>query len=169
AFMKTIVVVLGAIVAPISLLALPNYDPIADATASSGTAYAVGNWVSKNDAGTAGTGQKDATGGQWFHAGATANNSPVIASGNVQYPGLAGGSGNKIIVGNNGGTDLATGRYAPPGIDLSVGTAGFRYYSFVLKASDISGLSTVGGSTIWIAGFNNTTAASQATVPTVIG
>ena len=57
-----------AVITPITLLALPNYDPFADATGSSGTAYVVGNWVSKNDGGTAGTGQKDATGGQWYTA-----------------------------------------------------------------------------------------------------
>src|ERR1043165_2161154 len=134
-----------AVITPITLLALPNYDPFADATGSSGTACVVGNWVSKNDGGTAGTGQKDATGAQWFHAGAAANNSPIITAGNLQYPGLAGGSGNKVLVGNGTATDLATGRYFHSTMNKGLAngqTAGSRFYSFVLQASDISGLST---------------------------
>src|SRR3989442_10939597 len=108
--MKTLTVFLSAIFSPLILFALPNYDPFADATASSGTAYAVGNWVSKNDAGATGTGQKDATGAQWFHAGAAANNSPIITAGSVGYPGLAGGGTNMVLAGNGTATDLASGR-----------------------------------------------------------
>jgi hypothetical protein len=47
--------------------------------------------------------------------------------------------------------------------------AGSRFYSFVLQASDISGLGTAGGSGAWIAGFNNSAGISQGNVPTVIG
>src|SRR6184192_3035450 len=108
--MKTFVAICAVVLAPVTLFALPNYDPFADATGSSGTAYAVGNWVSKSDAGAVGTGQKDATGGQWYHAGAVANNSPIITAGSVGYPGLAGGGTNMVLVGS-GGADLASGRY----------------------------------------------------------
>ena len=170
--MKTLVAAFAAIIAPVTLFALPNYDPFADATASGGTAYATGNWVSKNDAGTVGVGQKDATGAQWYHAGAVANNSPTIAAGNLQYPGLAGASGNKALVGNNTASDLATGRYYHSTMSKSLGNgtgAGSRFYSFILQASDISGLGAGGGATAWIAGFNNSGASSQTTVPTVIG
>src|SRR5438067_9948702 len=128
--MKTLLAGLAAVLAPLSLFALPNYDPFANATGSGGTAYGIGTWLSQNDSAVVGIGQKDATAGQWYHAGAVANNSPTIVSGNVTYPGLAGSSGNSVLVGNNTTADLATGRYAPPGIDLGSTTAGFRYYSF---------------------------------------
>jgi hypothetical protein len=169
--MKTLASVLAAILTPVTLLALPNYDPFADATASSGTAYAIGNWVSKNDGGTVGTGQKDATGAQWYHAGALANNSPTITAGNVQYPGLAAGSGNKVLVGSGAASDLASGRYFHSTMNkaLTTGGSASRFYSFVLQASDISGLGVAGGTAAWIAGFNNTAGASQTGVPTVVG
>src|SRR5262245_35132936 len=167
--MKTLFIALSLACTPVVSFALPNYDPFADATGSGGTAYAVGNWVSKNDAGTVGTGQKDATGGQWYHAGPATTNSPVIVSGNVLYPGLAGGSGNSVVVGTTNTLDAPAGRYAPPGIDLGSTVLGFRYYSFVLKASDLNGMGAGGGTALWIAGFNNTTATSTANIPTVIG
>jgi hypothetical protein len=159
------------------LFALPNYDPFSDATGSGGTAYAVGNWLGKSDAGSIGTGQKDATAGQWYIAGGTASavsNSPVIVAGNLSYGDLVCGNSNKVLVGsaNPAPNDLASGRYFHSTMSKPLANgqaAGSRFYSFVLQASDISGLGTAGGSGAWIAGFNNSAGISQGNVPTVIG
>jgi hypothetical protein len=168
--MKKLLAVLAAIITPVTLFALPNYEPFADATGSGGTLHAVGIWVSQPDGGgTAGTGQKDATGGQWYHASAsTANSSPTITAGNLQYPGvLPAPSGNKVLVGSTG-ANLAAGRYFHSSIlkALTSGGTASRFYSFVLQASDISALGATG---TWIAGFNNTAGTATTTFPTTIG
>src|SRR6266581_2813377 len=101
--MKTLAALCAIIISPVTLFALPNYDPFADATGSGGTAYAVGNWLGKSDAGAIGTGQKDATGGQWYiagGAGSAVSNSPVVTAGSVGYPGLASGGTNMVLVGS---------------------------------------------------------------------
>src|SRR5512139_859652 len=98
--MKKNITVFAAILTPFTLFALPNYDPFADATASGGTAHAVGIWLSQPDAGgNGGTGQKDATGGQWYHAGTATVAAPaVVGGGSLQYAGLPPASGNKVLI-----------------------------------------------------------------------
>jgi hypothetical protein len=166
--MKKLATAFAAIIAPVTLFALPNYDPFADATASGGTLHDVGRWVSQDDSGTVGTGQRDATGGQWYHAGNTANASPTITAGNLPYPGvLPAASGNKVLVGSTA-ANLAAGRYFHSSMSkaLTSGGTASRFYSFVLQASDISAL---GASGTWIAGFNNTGGSATTAFPTVIG
>src|SRR5437764_914546 len=72
--MKTLLASFAAVIAPLTLFALPNYDPFANATGSGGTAYGIGTWLSQNDSAVVGTGQKDATAGQWYHAEAAVCN-----------------------------------------------------------------------------------------------
>src|SRR5947209_5903355 len=77
-----------------------------------------------------------------------------------------------VLVGSGTASDLATGRYFHSSMNKPLGngsTAGSRFYSFILQASDLSGLGTAGGTAAWIAGFNNSAGVSQTGVPTVIG
>jgi hypothetical protein len=133
-----------------SLFALPAYEPFANATGSGGTAYAPGaNLV----------GQTDAQGQSWFQAGASLPSS-TIQSGSLNVSGLAPSSGNSVLAVPQ--ANVAS-RFAFGG---SV-NSGSIYYSFAFQVPTIGTTLGTGGG--FIAGFNNTGAASQTGSPTVIG
>jgi len=139
---------IAASVSPV--LALPDYEPFADASGSGGTTYTVGGNL---------VGQTDAQGQTWFQAG-SALPAAVIASGNLSYSGLAPSVGNSVsLIPQNNIAD----RFA---IGASI-NSGTLYYSFLLRVPDIG--TTLGAGGGFIAGFNNTGAASQTGSPTVLG
>ncbi len=98
---------------------------------------------------------------QWFQAGPNAalTNQPSIATGSLNYPGRPPAKGNRVHMGGNSGT---AARFSLKNADVAV--TGSLYYSFVLRISDISSLSSSG--IFWI-GFNNTQG-SQTTAPSVV-
>jgi hypothetical protein len=134
--------------AGISAFALPDYDPFADASLSSGTTYTVGANLA---------GQTNAQGFGWFQTGSTATN-PKIVSGNLSVDGLMPSSGNMVAV------TSANGNSARWTLG-SATTSGTIYYSMAINITSLGGLTTGGAI---IAAFNNTTGA-QASNPTVLG
>jgi hypothetical protein len=133
-----------------SLFALPSYEPFADATGSGGTSYTPGANLS---------GQKDAQGQSWFTAGA-ATPTAVIQAGSLTIPDLVSDGGNSVLAVPQ--ANVAS-RFAF-GATISSGSL---YYSFALKVPTIGSTMGTGGG--FIAGLNNTGAASQAGSPTIIG
>ena len=131
--------------------ALPDYEPFADSTGSGGSSYSTGSNL---------VGQTNASGQVWFQAGSGVNPQPTIAAGDLSISGLAStGGGQSAAFGGNGSNAR---------LNLSVGaggiTAGSVYYSFAMKLTDITGLSTSG---VFWAGFNNSQG-SQTTVPNTV-
>jgi len=137
---------------PISVFALPDYEPFTDATPTGGTSYTTGaNLV----------GQNDGAGHSWFQAG-SALPTFTVASGSLSYSGLAASLGNSVSLGTQ--NNIAA-RYS---IGSAINANGSSlYYSFLLQIPDIG--STLGAGGGFVAGFNNTGAASQNTSPTVLG
>ena len=134
------------------VLALPDYEPFADASGSGGTTYTPGaNLV----------GQTDAQANSWFQAG-SAVPTFTIASGSLSYPGYITSLGNSVSLSTN--ANIAA-RFAI-GSSFNANNSSL-YYSFILRVTDIG--STLGAGGGFIAGFNNTGAASQTTSPTVLG
>ena len=132
------------------VFALPDYEPFSNATGSGGTAYTVGSNLA---------GQTDAGGQSWFTAG-TGTVQPTIAAGDLTISGLASsGGGESAAFGGNGNNAR---------INLSVGaggiTTGTVYFSFAMKITDLTGLTTGGQ---FFFGFNNTQG-SQTTVPNTV-
>ena len=120
------------------LSALPIYDAFSDATAAGGTTYAVGSAL---------IGQSLGSGVTWVSV-STGTNQPLIAAGNVAYPGMNVPLGNSVSV-------------APPAglltrVSLSATASPAFYYSFYLKVTDISAVSTSAANN-YIAGFSDTT------------
>src|SRR2546426_5496018 len=70
-----------ALLASNSILALPNFDPFADATANGGTSYAVDSPLAP---------QNDNAGNNWQLVGSVnpANPQPMIVAGNLSYANL---------------------------------------------------------------------------------
>jgi hypothetical protein len=99
----------------------------------------------------------------WSQAGPTTGgtNVPSITPGNLSYPGLAAGYGNSAAF---GGIDSG-GMAARFSLHSTVKTNSL-YFSFLLKITDTTALSTTAQGVFW-AGFNNT-AGSQANLPTVV-
>jgi hypothetical protein len=128
-------------------------DPFAPASTNRGTAYAPGTDL---------IGQTNAQNLAWSQAGPNSGltGQPLINSGSLQINGLAAATGNSVSFGGNG----TTARFAifP---DSSGITSGTVYYSFALKFTDITGLSSSG---IFWAGFNNSKG-FQTNTPTSVG
>ena len=139
------------------LYGLPAYEPFADATGSGGTSYTPGQPLA--GAGPGVGGQTDAQGNSWYIAGPSSTTT-VIQSGNLSISGLPPSQGNSVLMtpANNSAARFAFG--------ASI-NSGSLYYSFILKVPDIG--TTLGSGGGFVAGFNNTGAASQTTSPTVIG
>src|ERR1035437_9286939 len=133
----------------VSAYALPDYEPFADATSAGGTAYAPGTLLG---------GQINAQGLAWAEVG-TSVASPSITNnaGSLNVPGLAPALGNSILFGGNG-------RSCRMAIGSTI-TAGTLYFSFAVKITNITGLSTSG---IFWAGVN-TSPGTQSSQPTVVG
>lgn len=91
-------------------------------------------------------GQTNPDGITWTMGGSNSLNQPTIMAGNLDYPGLSPSSGNSIKFGGNG----MSARFPFAG-GVNSGTL---YYSFILKVTDITGISTTPTGIFW-AGFNN--------------
>jgi hypothetical protein len=99
----------------------------------------------------------------WYQAGPVTGgtNVPSIYPGNLSYPGLAPATGNAIKFGGIDSGGMAARFSKSTG---TLAASGTLYYSFIMKVTDITGLSTSG---VFCAGFNNS-ANSQATLPNVV-
>src|SRR5947207_11370096 len=108
------------------------FDPFADATANSGTTYTVGGFLFW---------QINSLGATWFPLTNTptppATGFPVVAAGNLSYPGLPASSGNCISI------PAATGVMGRLTLGFAI-TSGTAYYSFLLKVTDLSVVDTTG-------------------------
>ncbi|MGH7980128.1 MAG: hypothetical protein ACREE6_12205, partial [Limisphaerales bacterium] len=124
-------------------------DPFAPASANGGTAYAPGADL---------IGQTNADGFAWYQAGPNSANQPLIQSGSLQVTGLAASLGNSVSFGGNG----TSARFDFFTNSSSIGV-GNVYYSFALKLTDITGMSS--GGVFW-AGFNNSSGAQTSTPTT---
>ncbi len=149
--MNKLLILACACFAAESVLALPDYEPFADATGSGGTSYTVGaNLI----------GQTNAAGQAWYQAGPASATQPTIASGDLTISGLASsGGGRSAAFGGNG----ESARF-----DLSVGsggiTSGTVYFSFALQMTSLASLNTAG---TYFAGFNVSQGTSTSTPGTV--
>ncbi len=151
--MKTSLALIAAAMFTVSVYALPDYDPFADATGSGGTSYSIGaNLV----------GQTDATGHSWFGAGPTTGTpvTPTIVGGSIAIPGLSLGQGNSIRMVPGAGPSARLSLGAP---FLAANSS--IYYSFAFNVNTLGNLSTSGA---FFAGFNNV-AGSQTATPSVVG
>ena len=106
-------------------LAVPSYDPFADATGSGGTSYAVGSNL---------VGQYNRTlFGPWFLRGSTFPGAqPTIAAGSLSYPQFAPSSGNSVSI------VPANSMSACIDMNVAIGHTDTAYYSFLLQITDLS-------------------------------
>jgi hypothetical protein len=128
------------------------FEPFADATGNGGTSYAVGADL---------IGQTNPQGLMWYQAGPASAlaNQPILQNSNLYIPGLAFPAGNSVGFGGGGG--MAARFQITNGSGITSGTL---YFSFILKLTNITGLSASG---VFWAGFNNS-ADTQTTTPTAV-
>ena len=107
-------------------------------------------------------GQTNPDGVTWAQAGASIGltNQPYIVAGSLSYPGLAAPMGNSVKFGNTTGTNGLAARFSLP----SPVTNSTIYFSFLMKLSDLTGLSSSG---VFWAALNNS-AGSQTTIPSAL-
>jgi hypothetical protein len=129
----------------------PAYEPFANATANSGTSYAIGSAL---------PGQTNAQGLAWVLAGGNSNLQTIV-SGTLSYPDLLADSGNSVSIGGP-----TTGNFSRWDFNSSFSGSSNQtiYYSMLLNVTNLGTL----GSGIFLAGFNNSVGA-QGSVPTTIG
>ena len=110
--------------------------------------------------GTTLAGQSNPIGIKWDEVGtSTAGNSIQVSTGNLTTTNLVASIGNSIRF---GGLAKSVRLSFPSG---TTQTSGTLYYSYLLKATDLTGLS---GSGVFVAGFNNSTG-TQTTQPSEVG
>ncbi len=129
--------------------AVSFYDPFADATASGGTSYTPNSYLAGGP--TTIPTQTNAQGFAWFCVSNTFPVNagvPVITNDNLSYPGIGSSSGNAVYIPPQPGN---MGRITLP---ATVST-GQCYYSFMLKVTDISTLTSATSSN-FLAGFTDT-------------
>src|SRR5437762_57135 len=88
--MKKIVLLLSLTAVLDSALAVPSFDPFADATASGGTSYAVGaNLIGQNNS---------TLFSAWYSRGSTTGSSvqPTNVAGSLAYPNMPPSTGNSV-------------------------------------------------------------------------
>ena len=128
------------------------FDPFADATAGGGTSYAVGGFLFQ---------QVNSLGTTWYALTNTpappATGFPVVAAGNLSYPGLPAPTGNCISI------PASTGVMGRLTLGFTV-TSGTAYYSFLLNVTDLSGVDTSGTQNNFFAGFGDTIGSQNATL-----
>jgi hypothetical protein len=134
----------------ISVFALPSYEPFADASGSGGTSYTPGANLA---------GQTNAQGSGWYQAGAAVPTA-TIQAGSLSISGLGSSGGNSVLAVPQ--ANVAS-RFA---IGATI-NSGSLFYSFALKVPAIGATMGTGGG--FIAGLNNTGAASQTGSPSVVG
>ena len=140
-----------ALLANNSLLALPNFDPFADATANGGTSYAVDSPLAP---------QNDNAGNNWVLVGSVnpANPQPMIVAGNLSYADLPPSKGNSVSF----APSPPSGQTARLGLNLT-NTPSIVYYSFILKVTDLAAVPTTNNNNFF-AGFSDTVGAQSATL-----
>ncbi|MCX6892649.1 MAG: PEP-CTERM sorting domain-containing protein [Verrucomicrobia bacterium] len=153
--MKTFAALVALGLSSACVMALPDYEPFADATGSGGTAYTVGSTL---------IGQKGASGYTWMNAQTayTGSITPTITAGNLSISGLAPAQGNSVQLGGIG--NVARLGFTPAGSPYGSGAT--VYYSFAMQLRDLTGINTSTGA--WWAGFNNSLG-TQAAAPTQVG
>lgn len=121
--------VLAAILGINSASAVPSFDPFADATSTGGTSYAIGSdLVGQNNSSLFGA---------WYLRGGTNTGSqPVIAAGNLSYPGMPTSSGNSVSL------TPSVGKTACLDLNLPASHTETVYYSFLLQVNDLSAVPT---------------------------
>ena len=132
-----------------AVLALPNFDPFADATAGGGTAYAVGSPLSGNN-------QNGTNDWQLVNSNVVGTNpQPMIVAGNLTYPDLlVTSTGNSIS-----NTPPAAGTGGSARLDLRLSAApSLAFYSFILKVTDLTAVPSANANN-FIAGFSDTSGA----------
>ncbi len=125
---------LGAILLPQLALAVPSFDPFADATGSGGTSYGVGIALTNQF--------NRALFGPWYARGASfpaggPTTQPMVVAGNLSYPGLPASTGNSV--------SFAPANSMSACLDLNLPAGGqpaVVYYSFLLKLTDLSNVPT---------------------------
>jgi hypothetical protein len=143
----------------------PEYDSFSSATGAGGTSYATGsNLAGQTSAGYA---AYNPGGQQWWELGPNVGSSspysqPTLVAGDLSVPGLASaGGGQSVAFGGNGDSTRMNLTVPAGGI-----TSGTVYFSFALKLTDLTGLTS--GGTYW-AGFNNVQNTNSGTAtPTTI-
>lgn len=152
--MKTFAALVALGLSSACVMALPDYEPFADATGSGGTAYTVGSTL---------IGQKGASGYTWMNAQTayTGSVTPTITAGNLSISGLAPAQGNSVQLGGVG--NVARLGFMQAGSPITSGTV---FYSFALQIRDLTGINTSTGA-YW-AGFNNSLG-TQAAAPSQVG
>ncbi|HEY4417450.1 MAG TPA: immunoglobulin domain-containing protein [Verrucomicrobiae bacterium] len=155
--MKKLIVLLSSCLAGLPVVAQlavgnPEYEPFSDATASGGTTYTVGAYLSgQSRAANPGDGVQS-----WWEYGPTvaansnnvATNQPIIVTNDLPVPGLySDGGGRSVAFGGNGDSAVMNLTTSANGI-----TAGTVYFSFAFKLTDLTQLTTNG---TYFAGFNN--------------
>src|SRR6266567_8297453 len=143
--MKKFLILPGLCFAIQNALALPIFEPFADATANGGTGYTVGSALSANALTAVST---------WNTIGANNNNpiEPTIAAGNLTYPNLPPPTGNSVAFYS------AAAKGARLNLAGVITSANKAYYSYVLQITDISNVPTYATNN-YFAAFSDGTAA----------
>ena len=111
-------------------LALPNFDPFADATASGGTSYSAGSTLTNQF--------NPALFTPWYMRGGIApGTTPLIASGSLAYAGLPASTGNSASFSPANSTSACLDLNQPAG-----GQPNMIFCSFLLKITDLSAVPT---------------------------
>ncbi len=121
------------------------FDPFADTTASGGTSYTAGDYL---------FGQVNSTGNKWFALTNTpappAAGFPIIAAGNLSYPGLSVSAGNSVFIPSDVGV---MGRLT---LNFDTTITGAFYFAFLLNITDLGSIDTTGTQNNFFAGFGDT-------------
>jgi hypothetical protein len=111
-------------------LALPSFDPFADATAVGGTSYAVGSTLTNQF--------NPALFAAWYQRGSVSpGTTPLIASGDLTYLGLPSSTGNSASFSPASSTSACLELGTPAG-----GQPNMIFCSYMLKMTDISAVPT---------------------------
>ena len=138
-----------------SALALPSFDPFADASANNGTAYTVGGPLAPNSS----TNSNGSTNLWALVNSGTPNPQPTIVAGNLSYPGLPASTGNSV---SNAPPASGSGGSARVGLN-GTGGSSVVYYSFILQVTDLTAVPSANANNP-IAAFSDTVGGQAGTV-----
>jgi hypothetical protein len=152
--MKKLHLVLFALLTLNTARAVSVYEPFADATAYGGSAYPAGSLLCSGFTGDAILILRtNMTGTYWGcisnFAGAPVSGNPVITNGSLSYSGLAASGGNSLYI------PPATGNMGRMTLNFPAVSSGQCYYSFLLKVTDISTLTSTPAPNIFAAFGDN--------------
>ena len=121
------------------------FDPFADATAFGGTSYTVGDYL---------FGEVNSTGNKWFALTNTpappAAGFPIIAAGNLSYPGLSVSAGNSVFIPSDVGV---MGRLT---LNFDTTNTDAFYFAFLLNITNLGSIDSTGTQNNFFAGFGDT-------------